>query len=101
MSEPTLHFSRDEFVSRLAKTRVAMATGDTTVFGPGMTFHFMPALWQTDWDRRRLRTIGQRSPQTLREGVARSLFAVFAIVLPLVLAKRRRGAVSSPVELNR
>ena len=29
-----------------------------------------------------------------------ALFGGFAIVLPLVLAKRRRGAISSPVELN-
>ena len=23
--------------------------GDTTEFQPGMTIHFMPALWQEDW----------------------------------------------------
>lgn len=28
---------------------ISIRPGDTTVFEPGMTFHFMPALWQTDW----------------------------------------------------
>ncbi len=28
---------------------ISIRPGDTTVFKPGMTFHFMPALWQTDW----------------------------------------------------
>jgi ectoine hydrolase len=28
---------------------ISIRPGDTTVFEPGMTFHFMPALWQDDW----------------------------------------------------
>lgn len=28
---------------------ISIRPGDTTVFEPGMTFHFMPALWQEDW----------------------------------------------------
>jgi ectoine hydrolase len=28
---------------------ISIRPGDTTIFEPGMTFHFMPALWQDDW----------------------------------------------------
>jgi ectoine hydrolase len=28
---------------------ISIRPGDTTEFRPGMTFHFMPALWQEDW----------------------------------------------------
>ena len=28
---------------------ISIRPGDTTVFEPGMTFHFMPALWQDTW----------------------------------------------------
>ena len=28
---------------------ISIRPGDTTEFKPGMTIHFMPALWQTDW----------------------------------------------------
>ncbi len=28
---------------------ISIRPGDTTEFVPGMTFHFMPALWQQDW----------------------------------------------------
>ena len=28
---------------------ISIRPGDTTEFQPGMTFHFMPALWQEDW----------------------------------------------------
>ncbi|MGI9604997.1 MAG: M24 family metallopeptidase [Acidimicrobiales bacterium] len=28
---------------------ISIRPGDTTEFQPGMTFHFMPALWQDDW----------------------------------------------------
>lgn len=28
---------------------ISIRPGDTTEFEPGMTFHFMPALWQDDW----------------------------------------------------
>lgn len=28
---------------------ISIREGDTTVFAPGMTMHFMPALWQDDW----------------------------------------------------
>jgi len=28
---------------------ISIREGDLTVFEPGMTFHFMPALWQDDW----------------------------------------------------
>ena len=28
---------------------ISIRQGETTEFAPGMTFHFMPALWQDDW----------------------------------------------------
>ena len=28
---------------------MSLRPGDQTVLEPGMTFHFMPGLWQDDW----------------------------------------------------